>query len=89
MLAGRDLPEPTWQAMWTDLVALMRAGVRSGRIVTVRPEDRPPGRRPLTREESVYVYRRTGLPCRVCGTPIRTAILAGRNLYWCPRCQAP
>jgi formamidopyrimidine-DNA glycosylase len=23
----------------------------------------------------------------VCGTPIRTAVLVGRNLFWCPRCQ--
>jgi formamidopyrimidine-DNA glycosylase len=65
----------------------MRAGARTGRIVTVRPEDRPRGRR-LTGEESVYVYRRAGLPCRQCGTEIRTAVLAGRNLFWCPRCQA-
>ena len=36
----------------------------------------------------VYVYRRTGRPCHVCGTPVRTEVLAGRNLFWCPRCQA-
>ena len=34
-----------------------------------------------------YVYRRTGLPCRVCGTAVRTEVMAGRNLYWCPVCQ--
>lgn len=86
---GRAVRRDTWDAMWTDLVALMRAGVRTGRIVTVRPEHRPAGRRPLTREEAVYVYRRAGLPCRVCGTAVRTAVLAGRNLFWCPACQAP
>jgi endonuclease-8 len=65
----------------------MRAGVRAKRIVTIRAEDKPhPGR--LTRGESVYVYRRTGLPCRICGTAIRTELLAGRNLFWCPHCQA-
>jgi endonuclease-8 len=37
----------------------------------------------------VYVYRRTGQPCLVCGTPVRTAPLAGRNSYWCPTCQVP
>jgi endonuclease-8 len=89
MLPGRALPAETWDAMWRDLVTLMRSGVRSGRIVTVEPEDRPSGKRRLTREEAVYVYRRTGLPCRICGTPIRTAVLVGRNLFWCPRCQAP
>jgi formamidopyrimidine-DNA glycosylase len=40
------------------------------------------------REDAHYVYRRTGLACRVCGTPVATAVLAARNLYWCPLCQA-
>jgi endonuclease-8 len=35
----------------------------------------------------VYVYRRAGQPCLVCGTEIRRADLAGRNSYWCPTCQ--
>ena len=35
----------------------------------------------------VYVYRRHGQPCHVCGTRVRTEVLAGRNLFWCPRCQ--
>ena len=35
----------------------------------------------------VYVYRRAGLPCWVCGSRIRTEMLAGRNLFWCGRCQ--
>ena len=84
-LAGRDLPHGTWIAMWSDLVTLMRAGVRSGRIVTTDPADRPGGR--ITREKSHYVYRRAGLPCRVCGTTVLTAELQTRNLFWCPRCQ--
>lgn len=86
---GRLVDPSTWAAMWTDLVTLMRAGVRTGRIVTVRVEDRPRRRGPLTRKEAFYVYRRAGLPCRVCGTEIRTEVLAGRNLFWCPTCQAP
>lgn len=88
-LPGNRLPQPVWDAMWADLRTLMSSGVRTGQIVTVRPEDRARKRGPLTREESVYVYRRAGLPCRVCGTEIRTEVLAGRNLFWCPTCQAP
>ncbi len=84
-LAGRDLPQETWRAMWTDLVALMRAGVRSGRIVTTDPADRPGGR--VTSDEAHYVYRRAGLPCRICGTSVLTAALQARNLFWCARCQ--
>ena len=34
-----------------------------------------------------YVYRRAGEPCRICGTTVRTAVLEGRNLFWCPTCQ--
>jgi formamidopyrimidine-DNA glycosylase len=85
-LPGTALPEAVWLDMWADLVVLMRAGVRSGRIVTVREEDRPRRGR-LNRAGSVYVYRRTGEPCRVCGTEIRTEVLVGRNLFWCPYCQ--
>ncbi|MGC2638585.1 MAG: bifunctional DNA-formamidopyrimidine glycosylase/DNA-(apurinic or apyrimidinic site) lyase [Acidobacteriaceae bacterium] len=33
------------------------------------------------------VYMRTGLPCPVCGTPIRRIVLAGRGTHFCPRCQ--
>jgi endonuclease VIII len=85
-LPGTALPESVWLDMWTDLVVLMRAGVRSGRIVTIRDADRPRRGR-LSGAESVYVYRRTGEPCRVCGTEIRTELLVGRNLFWCPNCQ--
>jgi endonuclease-8 len=88
-LPGRELPEPLWSAMWADLVALMRDGVRTNRILTTRPADRDRPRGRVTREDAFYVYRRTGEPCRVCGTPVRTQVMAGRNLFWCPRCQAP
>jgi endonuclease-8 len=35
------------------------------------------------------VYRRSGQPCRSCGTRIRMRRQgdAGRSTYWCPRCQ--
>ena len=84
---GRAVPQELWQEMWADLVTLMRAGVRAGRIVTIRDEDRARRGR-LRAGEAVYVYRRHGLPCRLCGTEIRTEVLAGRNLFWCPYCQA-
>jgi endonuclease-8 len=38
-------------------------------------------------ERRFYLYRRTGEPCRVCGSRIRTQLVAGRNLFWCGRCQ--
>ena len=42
---GRGLEPDLWSRMWGDLVALMRSGVRMGRIVTTRPEDRTRRRR--------------------------------------------
>jgi formamidopyrimidine-DNA glycosylase len=85
---GREVPPEVWVAMWSDLVTLMRAGVRMGRIVTTLPEHRTRRRGAVQRADAHYVYRRTGLPCRVCGTDVRTQVLVGRNLYWCPVCQA-
>jgi formamidopyrimidine-DNA glycosylase len=85
---GRAVDEALWARMWADLVTLMRAGVRLGRIVTTRPEDRSRRRGVPTREDAHYVYRRTGEPCRICGTDVRTEPMVGRNLYWCPVCQA-
>jgi endonuclease-8 len=38
---------------------------------------------------ATYVYKRTGEPCLVCGTPVAHAQHLARNLLWCPRCQAP
>jgi len=38
-------------------------------------------------ERRYYVYRRHGEPCRVCGSRVRTRLVAGRNLFWCGRCQ--
>lgn len=91
-LPGRDLPEPVWDAMWADLVALMREGVRKGRIDTVHVEHEPErmGRLPRVDDHGgeVYVYRRDGMDCHVCGTPVLTRVLAARNLFWCPTCQA-
>ncbi len=88
---GRELDPVVWSAMWADLVALMRSGERSGRIDTVRPEHEPEamGREPRVDDHGgeVYVYRRTDLPCLVCGTPVQRSVLAGRNLFWCPTCQ--
>jgi DNA-formamidopyrimidine glycosylase len=88
---GRTLRVGQWRAVWDDLVALMAEGVRTGRIDTVRPEHTPEamGRPPRVDDHGgeVYVYRRTGQPCLVCGSTIRTAVLAGRNVFWCPQCQ--
>ncbi|MFE2066692.1 Fpg/Nei family DNA glycosylase [Streptomyces sp. NPDC059467] len=89
--AGKDLTPAEWDAVWADLVELMHEGVRHNRIDTVRPEHTPEamGRPPRVDDHGgeVYVYRRATLPCHICGSEIRTADLAARNLFWCPACQ--
>jgi endonuclease-8 len=89
--AGDTLRRSQFRALWDDLVVLMAEGVRTNRIDTVRPEHTPEAMgRPARTDDhggEVYVYRRQGQPCHVCGTRVRTAVLAGRNLFWCPRCQ--
>jgi len=35
----------------------------------------------------VKVFRRTGLPCYVCGSEIKRARVAGRSTHFCPKCQ--
>ena len=88
---GRTLRSGQFRAIWDDLVTLMGEGVLTGRIDTVRPEHTPEamGRPPRVDDHGgeVYVYRRDGRACHVCGTRIRTDVLVGRNLFWCPRCQ--
>jgi DNA-formamidopyrimidine glycosylase len=88
---GRSLRRGQFLALWTDLVELMEYGVRTGRIDTVRPEHTPEAMgRPPRRDDhggEVYVYRRHGQACLVCGSKVRTDTLVGRNLFWCARCQ--
>lgn len=90
-LEGRLLKRAEWRAMWTDLVEMMHEGVVTGRIDTVHTEHEPAAMGRLPRKDDhggeVYVYRRNGQSCHVCGTNVRTETLAGRNLFWCPRCQ--
>lgn len=38
-------------------------------------------------QQEYFVYDRTGLPCRVCATPIRAIRQGQRSTFYCPRCQ--
>jgi len=69
-------------------VALLRAGARSGRIVTVEPaEVGAASRATVPAGDRVHVYRRAGAPCRRCHTAIRSWELGGRAIFACPTCQ--
>ena len=84
---GREIPAAGWNALWTDLAALLRHGVETGRIVTTEPADRARATGQARRGDASYVAHRAGRPCRICGTPVQAAPMAGRTLYWCPSCQ--
>ncbi len=38
-------------------------------------------------QNSFSVYDRDKAPCRECGAPIKSRVIAGRNTFWCPKCQ--
>lgn len=68
------------------LVALAHRLLRANRLRPGHPttgETRP--------DRSHWVYRRTGRPCRRCGTPVRGATQGTapneRVAFWCPVCQ--
>lgn len=84
-----ELDRAEFAALWADLVALLRAGERSGRIVTVEPAHVGVATRAQVPEDArVYVYRRAGEPCRRCRTTIVSWSLGGRPVSACPSCQA-
>lgn len=85
---ANEVPDETVGAIWRLAIDQMRIGERIGRIVTVDPAEVGASRpRDLRSGDRLYVYKRNGQGCRRCGTPIRSASLAGRTVWWCPTCQ--
>ncbi|GAB04956.1 Fpg/Nei family DNA glycosylase [Gordonia amarae] len=84
---GTRISHDDFEALWADLVTLMRVGVRKGRIHVVRPADDHGAPSYAADRPRTYVYRRAGEDCRICGTTVAHAVLDGRNLFWCPACQ--
>lgn len=86
--AAAEVEPEKVKLMWKDARRLMRDGMEDRRIVTTDRKDRPHRRGPALKEEAHYVYRRKGQPCFLCGTEVATKVVGGRNLFWCPGCQA-
>lgn len=82
-----SLSEAQLHALWDTLKAMLREGVRRNRIVTVPAAERDRAEAP-GRGKDRFVYHRTGLPCRRCGTAVVAWDLANRRMYACPSCQA-
>ena len=77
-------------ALMAAAVKLMKANIteRSGDpIVTYFGMRRTTGRSDPS--ENLWVYHRTGKPCRKCGTAIigRKHAIDARSSFWCPQCQ--
>jgi len=79
---GREVREEVLRALWRDWVHLLRIGYDTGVMYTM--DDEATG----DPEPQHWVYKRTGEPCLVCGTPIALQEIGARNLYWCPVDQA-
>lgn len=76
--------ERLWRAIREVLAEGIESRGSSARDETYRDIYGIPGRF----QDRMYVYQRTGEPCRVCGTPIRrTPIPGGRGMHWCSKCQ--
>ena len=85
---GSEVPETVLGRIWKDAVKLMPQAMTDRRIVTTEAKDRPHKRGEVLNEEAHYVYRRKGRPCFICGTEVESKVFGGRNLFWCPVCQA-
>jgi endonuclease-8 len=86
---GKLVPEETVRELWHDWAHLLAIGVETGQMLTMDDLDPEAMRKALAhRDDRHWVYHRTGLPCRVCGTNIVMEEAAGRKLYWCPMDQA-
>jgi endonuclease-8 len=86
---GRDVPEEHVRHLWHDWAKLLRIGVETGQMMTMDGLDDDAYRAALAnRDDRHWVYKREGLPCRVCGTNIVLEEMGARKLYWCPYCQA-
>ncbi|MFW0790173.1 Fpg/Nei family DNA glycosylase [Gordonia sp. CPCC 205333] len=88
MREGRQISSDEFDGIWHDLLELMPIGVRRGKMHVVRAEHDHGAPSYADDRPRTYVYRRAGEPCRVCETAVLTSVLDGRNLFWCPECQA-
>jgi len=78
-----DVPDGKLLTMLEHGARLIRRNSAGGARVTTAPGT----------AGNLYVYGRTGRPCRRCGTPIRSRVTRAhasanpRRVYWCPTCQ--
>lgn len=86
---GKQVSEKVARGLWRDWAKLLRIGVETGQMLTMDDLDDEALRKAMaSRDDRHWVYKREGLPCRVCGTNILLEEMGSRKLYWCPVDQA-
>ena len=86
---GKLVPTDTVRALWRDWAYLLDLGVRTGQMMTMDGLDEAAYAAAMAdRADRHWVYKREGLPCRICGTHIVLEEFGARKLYWCPKDQA-
>ncbi len=84
MRPGREIAAAELAELWKTIAAMLRAGVKADRIVTVDKRQLPKGRT-ARRGETTYVYHRP--VCLRCQNATATVQLAARPCWYCPSCQ--
>ncbi len=86
--AGNNITLDEAQALWVDWISLLAVGIDTGQMMTMDNLSASQWKAAMaSRDDRHWVYKREGLPCRVCGTNIALAEMQNRKLYWCPSCQ--
>lgn len=87
-VTGATLPDDVIRDLWRDWRYLLDIGVETGQMLTMDGLDEDAQRAARrNRADRYWVYKREGLPCRICRTHVVLEMAAGRKLYWCPSCQ--
>lgn len=82
---ARNLSRPRVRRLHAAIVEVLSRAVRQGGS-SLRDFVNAEGKTGYFQLEAA-VYGRTGQPCRVCGTPIRSMVQGQRTTFYCPACQ--
>ncbi|NJK34133.1 MAG: DNA-formamidopyrimidine glycosylase [Oscillatoriales cyanobacterium SM2_2_1] len=84
-VAATDLDQATCDRLHGAILRVLGDGITQGGTTFSNFQD-VAGDRGNYLSQS-WVFRRTGLPCRVCSTPVQRLRVGGRSTHFCPQCQ--
>lgn len=84
-LRAHQLSRPRAQRLHAAIVEVLTRAVRQGGS-TLRDFVSAEGKSGYFQLEAA-VYGRSGQPCRVCASPIRSIVQGQRSTFFCPTCQ--